>query len=520
MLSARLRGARARPAKVLVALALVAAVVVPSARVGLAQQVDPQTQYDNILNQKQVWQQKLQAAQAAAAASSASLQRAKANLGKTQSDLAATKVAVADLSASTPAQIDAIKQQLTGAQGELDGILKANTTQQDKLISDLGANQFLIDQTTAQMSATAQQAQYVQAQVDGLQRQIDQLTLDMSATRQQLDVFLRFTYEEQRRSPLEYLLAATSFGDFITRVDSLQSLDSQETHLLTLAHEQQQQLGTSQADEGQQLRQLQSLQAAQQLQKQTLDLQRQGQQQLLEQARVEAQDATDRISAREAQLQGLINAKQGRLDSSLQLLQNLKTARVQLSATITDQTSTLTQAQKNEQVAQNQLNQIEREELAVAATISQAEAGKPTQTYATGHLAWPIHGVIEQGFGPTPYAFEAPITYNGVRYAHFHTGIDIAGPNGAPVHAAGPGQVITAGWDRWGYGNYIIIAHSPSLATLYGHMSRFAVSQGAVVKQGQVIGYEGSTGNSTGPHVHFEVRVNGNFVNPLGYLTG
>ena len=98
-----------------------------------------------------------------------------------------------------------------------------------------------------------------------------------------------------------------------------------------------------------------------------------------------------------------------------------------------------------------------------------------------------------------------------------HEGIDIAVPTGTAVVASASGQVIYAGW-MGGYGNLVLIDHGGGLATAYGHNSGFAVGSGQSVAQGQVIAYAGSTGNSTGPHVHFEVRVNGSPVDPLGYL--
>ena len=85
------------------------------------------------------------------------------------------------------------------------------------------------------------------------------------------------------------------------------------------------------------------------------------------------------------------------------------------------------------------------------------------------------------------------------------------------IHAAASGTVIYCGWEE-GYGNLTVIDHGGNLATAYGHQSSIAVSCGQTVTQGQVIGYVGSTGHSTGPHLHFEVRVNGNPVDPLGYL--
>ncbi len=98
-----------------------------------------------------------------------------------------------------------------------------------------------------------------------------------------------------------------------------------------------------------------------------------------------------------------------------------------------------------------------------------------------------------------------------------HTGLDIAGPVGTPIYAAEDGVVETAGWNSGGYGNYIIINHGGGLRTLYGHASKLFVSRGEKVTRGQVIMAMGSTGRSTGPHLHFEVRING-FKNPLSYI--
>lgn len=132
---------------------------------------------------------------------------------------------------------------------------------------------------------------------------------------------------------------------------------------------------------------------------------------------------------------------------------------------------------------------------------------------STGSFMWPISGSINSGFG---YRYH-PIHHRTI----MHTGIDIGGPNGGAVHAADGGQVIFAGW-KGGYGKAVMINHGNkngrNLVTLYGHMSALAVSAGQNVGKGQTVGYEGSTGYSTGPHLHFEVRVDGAPVNPMGYL--
>lgn len=118
----------------------------------------------------------------------------------------------------------------------------------------------------------------------------------------------------------------------------------------------------------------------------------------------------------------------------------------------------------------------------------------------------PVAGRITSGYG---YRIH-PI----LKTKRLHTGVDIAAPSGTPIHAAGGGEVIWAGW-RGGYGNCIIIDHGGGKATLYAHMSRYNASVGKRVSKGDVIGYVGSTGLSTGPHLHYEVRINGSPVNPL-----
>ena len=120
-----------------------------------------------------------------------------------------------------------------------------------------------------------------------------------------------------------------------------------------------------------------------------------------------------------------------------------------------------------------------------------------------GGLMWPVSGPVTSPFG--------------WRWGRMHEGIDIAVPTGTPVHAAASGRIIIAGW-MGGYGNLVVIDHGGGLSTAYGHNSSFAAGVGGSVSQGQVVAYAGSTGHSTGSHVHFEVRVNGSPVDPLGYL--
>jgi murein DD-endopeptidase MepM/ murein hydrolase activator NlpD len=119
------------------------------------------------------------------------------------------------------------------------------------------------------------------------------------------------------------------------------------------------------------------------------------------------------------------------------------------------------------------------------------------------HFIWPVNGPVVSPFG--------------MRWGRLHAGVDIAVPSGTPIRAAGSGTVAIAGWVG-GYGNYTCINHGGGIATCYGHQSSIGVSVGQHVRQGQVIGAVGCTGHCFGPHVHFEVRINGQPVDPMGYL--
>jgi murein DD-endopeptidase MepM/ murein hydrolase activator NlpD len=127
---------------------------------------------------------------------------------------------------------------------------------------------------------------------------------------------------------------------------------------------------------------------------------------------------------------------------------------------------------------------------------------------------------LTQPFGPSELPGE-PAVFG---FAHFHTGVDLAAPAGTPIRAAEAGQVIQAAGQTnslgmlVGYGNLVRIQAGSGRIEYYGHMTEFAVQRGDVVQPGQVIGYVGSTGYSTGPHLHFEVRVGGTPVNPAPYM--
>jgi murein DD-endopeptidase MepM/ murein hydrolase activator NlpD len=191
--------------------------------------------------------------------------------------------------------------------------------------------------------------------------------------------------------------------------------------------------------------------------------------------------------------------------------------------------SALTAARGQKQAALTETAADTREMLAEAAALEESSAAladqirssqsvapassSPSDTpYSPGRpsssgLIWPVSGPVVSGFGWRCLA----------GLCRMHEGIDIGAGSGTPIHAAASGTVIWAGW-QGGYGNLIVVDHGGGLATAYAHQSSFAVGSGAHVSQGQVIGYVGCTGRCFGPHLHFEVRVNGSAVDPLGYL--
>jgi murein DD-endopeptidase MepM/ murein hydrolase activator NlpD len=131
------------------------------------------------------------------------------------------------------------------------------------------------------------------------------------------------------------------------------------------------------------------------------------------------------------------------------------------------------------------------------------QSGSHGSGVSSSGLIWPVNGPVTSPFGE--------------RWGRMHEGIDIGVGYGTPIEAAASGTVVYAGWES-GYGNFVVIDHGNGLATAYGHQSKIAVTNGQVVNQGDVIGYVGCTGHCFGPHLHFEVRVNGAPVDPLGYL--
>jgi murein DD-endopeptidase MepM/ murein hydrolase activator NlpD len=170
------------------------------------------------------------------------------------------------------------------------------------------------------------------------------------------------------------------------------------------------------------------------------------------------------------------------------------------------QRGTLVAVQESKQEYLNEEQGLLAESAALTAKIQAAQAARSSSgdtTPSPSGLIWPVQGPVTSPFG--------------MRWGRMHEGIDIGVPEGTPIQAAASGTVIYAGWEE-GYGNLVVLDNGGNLATAYAHQSQIAVSLGQAVTQGEVIGYSGCTGHCLGPHLHFEVRINGSPVDPLGYL--
>jgi len=338
-----------------------------------------------------------------------------------------------------------------------------------------------------QISALDGQLAAIEAQLKGLGGRIDAVQQRLAATRDKLRVLgeqlrlkraelararhelaseqsafqlrIRIAYKTSDLDYLDVLMASNSFEDLVSRVDVVRSLVGGDNALVG---------------------RLQTTRDAVREQKRAIAARES-----------DARQAAADLQAQSAQLAALQAARAEQQTAAL-------AARKQKTGAL---------AQVNGDLAQlkSQEDQLLAESSALTGVINSSSGGGG----GTGRLGWPVSGPVTSPFGWRVH----PILH----VKRFHTGIDIGVGYGTPIHAADSGTVIYATWMS-GYGNVIIIDHGGGISTLYAHQSSLAVGMGARVARGQVIGYVGSTGFSTGPHLHFEVRLNGTPVDPLAYL--
>jgi murein DD-endopeptidase MepM/ murein hydrolase activator NlpD len=399
----------------------------------------------------------------------------------------ATPAAAATPSASDVAAAQARAQVIDAVRAQLGSQLATALQTQDQVTQSLrdNANQQAVLQGT--IAETEAKLADLAAKIAKLEAEIEQTHLRINREKAQITSLARAIYA-QPSSVLLLVVESKSLGEMITRVNDLRSAGARAE---VLKH--QLRVDLSQLDN---------------------DLA------TVEADRVSQQKLRDQEAADLAKLKTL-QAKQEKAQADL--AEQINATRYELGR-LNTLSSTLAQ-----QIA----DMLQQQEEAIIAAAESAvwdqvqtihPSGLPTMVSAghskTYRFIWPLPTSVEtQRFGPCSFWFEPP--YGS--YAHFHTGIDMSGPEGLPVLAADDGVVILAGGTYVngalvGYGNYVVVAHTGGLTTLYGHLLRVAVREGDRITQGQVLGSEGSTGNSTGAHLHFELRQGTTPIDPAPFL--
>jgi murein DD-endopeptidase MepM/ murein hydrolase activator NlpD len=356
------------------------------------------------------------------------------------------------------------QRQLQGLNGQ---IITAKS-QIRQLLNQLQALRGQIAALDSQLQTVNNQIQQETAKLEVIARQIalakEQLALKEAELAQHIADFskrMRLLYKSGKVSGLELVLSAANFTDLMNRIFFFNDI----------VREDRRQVG--------------------QLQK--------------ERATIEVMKAD--LEAKKAQQAAVVKQIKDQR-AQLQAMRDQRVARQQQIAAIEAQ-------------FQRQLADMQAQRAALQAQLASL-VRESFRARSSGKWLWPMDGVITQGFGCTPYPFE-PYDPNCPSH-HFHSGLDIATDYGTPVHAADGGIVhnfsmgCSWGGGLCGYGRYVVIVHAGGFTSLYGHLAGYAVGEGVQVDKDTVIGYEGSTGNSTGPHLHFEMDIGGIPVDPLAYL--
>lgn len=206
----------------------------------------------------------------------------------------------------------------------------------------------------------------------------------------------------------------------------------------------------------------------------------------------------------------LLVKQKGNLEKDQKSLKSSESQRKQSLDALTKQKNLHQKAARELEESQKELQGKIRELMTQKRKSQESRAGvPPVYLPSGGKLSWPVRGEISSQFGTRVHpVFKTKI---------MHTGLDIRAPAGTPVKAAAAGEVLFTGWLR-GYGQIVILDHGRDLSTVYAHLSQIRAGEGKVVKAGEVIGNVGNTGVASGPHLHFEVRVNGEAKNPVSFL--
>lgn len=348
------------------------------------------------------------------------------------------------------------------------------------------------------LNAATNEYKSISSQLADTEKQIAEMQVKLKEEQAKLEkrekvfrIRIRDIYMHGQLSYLDVVLGAKDFNDFANRVDLLRRVIAADMDLITAIRQQRDEIQQVQQELESQ-RQKQSVLKENAAQKKAeIEQHKKEQQAILYKAE------TDKATAEEA-----YRELEASSQSIGEMLRQRAAARAAAAA-----------AAEAEAAAQQQAAASSQADTGDAGTSDDSGSTGPDYSYqpvsGSGAFIWPVNGVIT-----SPYGYRTHPIFGTTIY---HSGIDIGVDYGTPVHAADSGVVVEAGWIS-GYGYAVVIDHGNGLSTLYGHNESLNVSSGQSVSQGQVIAYAGSTGNSTGPHVHFEVRSNGDPVDPSAYL--
>lgn len=365
-----------------------------------------------------------------------------------------------------------VQSKLQETQRQLNAAKKQEATLLEQ-ISQLDQNAFALEkeikQLENQLAQVTTDRKNTESELVLLEQQLTQKIQELETTKvkltektQVLNTRLENIYKNGQVNYLEVILGSSSFDDFISRLSFMKLVLDQDQRILN---------------------QIKELKSALETQKAQVEA---------EKAQVEAKRAE--LVAQEAQISSLTQAKQAKKD--------------QLEAESNAKQQLLVQVRKNKVLYEQAERELQGTSNRILSIIRALESGS-SGSAPTGKFLWPTSGSISSGFGMRWH----PIL-GGYR---MHNGIDISAPYGQNIVAAETGTVIYRDW-LGGYGLTLIIDHGGGVSTLYAHTSQVLVSVGQRVSRGSVVARVGSTGYSTGPHLHFEVRVNGVPQNPLNWL--
>lgn len=359
-----------------------------------------------------------------------------------------------------PVNAQTLSQQLTDAKNQK----KAAEQQLSQIQSQKKSAETDKQAIDAEISTLNNQIAAVSAQIDSTKLKLSEKERELSAAEEactlQFDSFktrARVMYENGSSTYIEILFSSGSFSEFLSNIEIMRKLLDYDTKILSERKAARELIASQKAE-------IEAIKAEQETRKQTL-----------------------------SEMQGTLEAKQASQDA---IITNLKSREEAVRREVEAQTA-------EENRIQSLIN---------SAVSSQKSTAQSTVSSGSGSMVWPCPSTkrLTSVFATR----EHPI--DGV--TKMHNGIDIAGGYGADIIAAASGTVLFSG-NSSSYGKYIVLSHENGVTTLYAHCNQLLVSAGATVTKGQIIAKVGSTGKSTGPHLHFEVSVNGTRQNPLNYVS-